>query len=125
MNKSTEYNDKINTYNRGSTACINIFCAYICIILPHIITRLLHIVICMVIRQYRRSIASWQSSTPSTPVEKIVVNWRVQVFANSTVNLHFHRKKMAIFQCTWCKNGIAFVMNTFSPNNDDCKVKKL
>ena len=23
------------------------------------------------------------------PVEKEVVNWRVQVFANSTVNLHF------------------------------------
>ena len=43
------------------------------------------------------SIASWQSSTPSTPVEKEVVNWRVQVFTNSTVNLHFHRKNLAIF----------------------------
>ena len=40
------------------------------------------------------SIASWQSSTPSSPAEKEVVNWRVQVFANSTVNLHFHRKKI-------------------------------
>ena len=62
---------------------------------------------------------------PSTPVEKEVVNWRVQVFANSTVNLHFHRKNLAIFQCARRKNGIAFVMNTLSPNNDDCMVKKL
>ena len=37
--------------------------------------------------------SSWQSSTPSTPVEKEVVNWRVQVFANSSVNLHFYCKK--------------------------------
>ena len=43
------------------------------------------------------TIASWQSSTPSTPVEKDVVNWRVQVFANSTVNLHFHCKYLAVF----------------------------
>ena len=69
--------------------------------------------------------SSWQSSTPSTPVEMEVVNWRVQVFANSTVNLHFYRKNLTILQCTRCKNGIAFVINTFSPNNDDCMVKKL
>ena len=56
------------------------------------------------------SIASWQSSTPSTPVEKEVVNWRVQVFANSTVNLHFHRKNLAIFQCTLCKNAQKLVL---------------
>ena len=69
--------------------------------------------------------SSWQSSTPSTPVEKEVVNWRVQVFANSIVNLHFYCKYLTILQCTRCKNGIAFVINTFSPNNDDCMVKKL
>ena len=42
---------------------------------------------------------------PSNPVEKEVVNWRFQVFVNSTVNLHFHRKNLAIFQCTRCKNA--------------------
>ena len=72
------------------------------------------------------SIASWHSSTP---VEKEVVNWRVQVFANSTVNLHFHCKTLAIFPVVlgakMRNNGIAFVMNSFSPSNDDCMIKKL
>ena len=49
--------------------------------------------------------SSWQSSTPSTPGEKEVVNWRVQAFANSIVNLHFYRKNMTNFQCTRYKNA--------------------
>ena len=36
--------------------------------------------------------SSWQSSTPSTPGEKEVVNWRVQVFANSIVTCTFNVK---------------------------------
>ena len=55
-------------------------------------------------------------------------NWHVQVFANSTVNFHFHRKILAfssVLGAKMRKNGIAFEMNTFSPNNDDCMDKKL
>ena len=64
---------------------------------------------------------------PRTPVEKEVVNWRVQVFANSTVNffiVNIWRFSSAL-GAKMRKNGIAFVMSTFSLNNDAYMVKKL